>query len=167
MTAAIKIDFVSDVSCPWCVIGLLGLEQALDRVGALVEADIRFQPFELNPDMPFEGQRLVDYAAQKYGSNPDQLSERRAMIRARAAELGFTIALPAEEGRVYNALQGLSPQQAALVKRMYRKVHGEDLAERIDSEFSGDEYKRAMALLDSKPLEAAGKLFTNRRLNTR
>jgi len=127
MTAAIKIDFVSDVSCPWCVIGLLGLEQALDRVGALVEADIRFQPFELNPDMPFEGQRLVDYAAQKYGSNPDQLSERRAMIRARAAELGFTIALPPEEGRVYNTFDahrllhwaGVEGRQRELKKALF------------------------------------------------
>jgi predicted DsbA family dithiol-disulfide isomerase len=101
MSKAITIDFVSDVSCPWCVIGLLGLERALERVGD-VEAEIRFQPFELNPHMPAEGQRLVDYAAQKYGSTPEQLSERRAMIRERAAALGFTIALPPEEGRVYN-----------------------------------------------------------------
>ena len=101
MSNAITIDFVSDVSCPWCVIGLLGLERALERVGD-VEAEIRFQPFELNPHMPAEGQRLVDYAAQKYGSTPEQLGERRAMIRERAAALGFTIALPPEEGRVYN-----------------------------------------------------------------
>jgi predicted DsbA family dithiol-disulfide isomerase len=102
MTTHIKIDFVSDVSCPWCVIGLKGLEEALGRLGGLVEADIHFQPFELNPDMPAEGQRLVDYAAQKYRSTPEQLRERRAMIRDRAAGLGFTIALPPEEGRVYN-----------------------------------------------------------------
>lgn len=101
MSKPIKIDFVSDVSCPWCVIGLKGLEQALDRIDD-VEAEVRFQPFELNPDMPPEGQRLVDYAAQKYGSTPQQLNERRAMVRERAAELGFTIALPPEEGRVYN-----------------------------------------------------------------
>lgn len=102
MTVPIKIDFVSDVSCPWCVIGLKGLEEALSRLEGAVEANIRFQPFELNPDMPSEGQRLIDYAAQRYGSAPDQLLERRAMIRDRAAELGFTIALPADEGRVYN-----------------------------------------------------------------
>jgi predicted DsbA family dithiol-disulfide isomerase len=102
MTKPIVIDFVSDVSCPWCVIGLKGLEEALDRVGDLVAADIRFQPFELNPDMPAEGQRLVDYAAQKYGSTPQQLSERRSAIRERAADLGFTIALSPDDGRVYN-----------------------------------------------------------------
>jgi len=102
MTKPIEIDFVSDVSCPWCVIGLKGLEEALDRVGDLVAADIRFQPFELNPHMPPAGQRLVDYAAQKYGSTPQQLSERRSAIRERAADLGFTIALSPDDGRVYN-----------------------------------------------------------------
>lgn len=101
MSRHITIDFVSDVSCPWCVIGLLGLERALERIDD-VEAEVRFQPFELNPYMPPEGQRLVDYAAQKYGSTPQQLGERRAMVRERAAELGFTISLPPEEGRVYN-----------------------------------------------------------------
>src|SRR5690242_18851418 len=98
MSKAITIDFVSAVSCPWCVIGLLGLEQALERVSER-GAEIRFKPFELNPQMPSEGQRLVDYAAQKYGSTPQQLNERRAMIRDRAAALGFTMALPPEEGR--------------------------------------------------------------------
>jgi predicted DsbA family dithiol-disulfide isomerase len=102
MTTPIKIDFVSDISCPWCVIGLKGLERALAQLGDLVEVDVRFQPFELNPQMPAKGQRLVEYAAQKYGSTPQQLLERRALIRERAAALGFTIALPPEEGRVYN-----------------------------------------------------------------
>ena len=102
MTTPIRIDFVSDVSCPWCIIGLKGLEEALERLGDLVEADIHFQPFELNPDMPAEGQRLTEYAAQRYGSTLEQLVERRAMISDRAAELGFTITLPPEEGRVYN-----------------------------------------------------------------
>lgn len=102
MTTPLKIDFVSDVSCPWCIIGLKGLEQALERVGDLVNADIHFQPFELNPNMPAEGQKLVEHVAQKYGSTPEQFSERRALIRERAAELGFIIALPPDDGRVYN-----------------------------------------------------------------
>jgi len=102
MTKPIRIDFVSDVSCPWCVIGLKGLEEALERVGDLVAADIHFQPFELNPQMPPEGQKLTEYAAQRYGSTPQQLAERRAAIRERAGELGFTIALSPDEGRVFN-----------------------------------------------------------------
>ena len=102
MTRPMKIDFVSDVSCPWCIIGLKGLEEALARVGDLVDADIRFQPFELNPHMPAEGQDLVEHVAQKYGSTPEQYFERREMIRARAAELGFTIAAGSAAGRVWN-----------------------------------------------------------------
>jgi predicted DsbA family dithiol-disulfide isomerase len=102
MTTPLKIDFVSDVSCPWCIIGLRGLEDALERLGNLVEADIRFQPFELNPQMPAEGQNLVEHVAQKYGSTPHQFKERRATIRDRAAELGFAISLSPEDGRVYN-----------------------------------------------------------------
>ena len=102
MTRPMKIDFVSDVSCPWCIIGLKGLEEALVRVGDLVDADIRFQPFELNPHMPAEGQDLVEHVAQKYGSTPEQYFERREMIRARAAELGFTIAAGSAAGRVWN-----------------------------------------------------------------
>lgn len=102
MTQPMKIDFVSDVSCPWCIIGLKGLEKALVRMGDLVDADIHFQPFELNPHMPPEGQDLVEHVAQKYGSTPEQFRERRMMIRDRAAELGFTIALPHDNGRVYN-----------------------------------------------------------------
>jgi predicted DsbA family dithiol-disulfide isomerase len=101
-TKPLRIDFISDVSCPWCVIGLKGLEQALQRVGDLVDAEIHFQPFELNPHMPPEGQNLLDYASRKYGSSAEQMRERRAMIRERAAELGFTIALSPDEGRVYN-----------------------------------------------------------------
>jgi predicted DsbA family dithiol-disulfide isomerase len=102
MTKPIRIDFISDVSCPWCVIGLKGLEEALVRVGELVAADICFQPFELNPHMPPEGQKLIDYVAQKYGSTPQQFRERRAAIRDRAEALGFTIALSPDDGRVYN-----------------------------------------------------------------
>ena len=102
MPLPLKIDFVSDVSCPWCIIGLKGLDEALSRVGDLVEANIRFQPFELNPDMARDGQKLSEHVAQKYGSSPQQFQERREMIRERAAALGFAINLSPEEGRVYN-----------------------------------------------------------------
>jgi predicted DsbA family dithiol-disulfide isomerase len=102
MTRPIHIDFVSDVSCPWCVIGLKGLERALARLGGLVDAEIRFQPFELNPDMPAEGQDLVEHVAGKYGSTPEQYFERREAIRERAAALGFTIAAGSAAGRVWN-----------------------------------------------------------------
>ena len=101
MPKLMQIDFVSDVSCPWCVIGLRGLEQALAAVGDLVTADIRFQPFELNPQMSAEGQDIGEHIRQKYGSTPEQSAANRTMIRERAAELGFTMAM-AEGSRIYN-----------------------------------------------------------------
>ena len=80
---AIRIDFVSDVACPWCVIGLKSLEQALANLGGEVEAEIHFQPFELNPNMPIEGQDITEHLAQKYGASPAQLEvTREAWCRA-------------------------------------------------------------------------------------
>lgn len=96
-----KIDFVSDVSCPWCVIGLKSLEDALGRVAGEVQAELHFQPFELNPQMPAEGQDIGEHLAEKYGSTPEQLARNREMIRARGQELGFTFTLGARN-RVYN-----------------------------------------------------------------
>jgi predicted DsbA family dithiol-disulfide isomerase len=101
MPKPIRIDFVSDVSCPWCVIGLQGLEEALSRTGDVVQADIHFQPFELNPNMPAEGQNIVEHIGEKYGSTPEQSAANREMIRARAASVGFTMAMT-DQSRIYN-----------------------------------------------------------------
>ncbi len=96
-----KIDFVSDVSCPWCVVGLGGLEEALRKVGDLVQADIHFQPFELNPNMPPEGQNIVEHVGQKYGATPEQSAANRAAIHARAADVGFTM-VTNDHSRIWN-----------------------------------------------------------------
>jgi predicted DsbA family dithiol-disulfide isomerase len=101
MSTQLKIDFVSDVACPWCVIGLKALEQALDRIGDTVTADIHFQPFELNPSMPAEGQDIAEHIAQKYGSTPEQLQRNQEGIRARGATLGFTFDM-GKRSRIYN-----------------------------------------------------------------
>ncbi|MGH8236922.1 MAG: DsbA family oxidoreductase, partial [Steroidobacteraceae bacterium] len=100
-TAKLKIDFVSDVSCPWCVIGLRALEQALERVGDAAGADIHFQPFELNPHLPPQGQDITEHLVQKYGSTPEQLRRNQEAIRDRGADLGFTFEL-GKRSRVYN-----------------------------------------------------------------
>ena len=101
MGTPIKIDFVSDVSCPWCVIGLKSLEQALDNLGELVDADIHFQPFELNPQMPPEGQDLDEHLLQKYGATPEQFAGTRQAIRDRGEELGFLFRMDRRD-RIYN-----------------------------------------------------------------
>ncbi len=96
-----KIDFVSDVSCPWCVIGLKSLEDALGRVAGQVQAEIHFQPFELNPQMPAEGQDIGEHLAEKYGATPEQSQRNREAIRARGQDLGFTFSMD-KRSRIYN-----------------------------------------------------------------
>jgi predicted DsbA family dithiol-disulfide isomerase len=101
MATPLKIDFVSDVSCPWCVIGLKSLETALDSLKGEVAADLHFQPFELNPQMGAEGQDIMEHIAQKYGSTPADIERNRENIRARGAELGFEFNMQ-KRGRIYN-----------------------------------------------------------------
>jgi predicted DsbA family dithiol-disulfide isomerase len=126
MRPELKIDFVSDVSCPWCVIGLRSLEQALDRAGDAVAADIHLQPFELNPQMPPEGQDIAEHIAQKYGATSEQLARNQEGIRARGAELGFTFAMD-KRSRIYNTFDAhrllhwaeIEGRQLALKKALF------------------------------------------------
>lgn len=85
----LKIDFVSDVVCPWCAVGLLALEQALARVGDSVKAELHFQPFELNPDMPELGERLDEHLRDKYGGGNEQFVRTHEALRQRGEQLGF------------------------------------------------------------------------------
>ncbi len=106
MTASLKIDFVSDVSCPWCVIGLKALDQAIERVGADITVNLHFQPFELNPSMAAQGQEITEHITEKYGITAEQANANRENIRARGAELGFKFSRADEAGggrhRIYN-----------------------------------------------------------------
>ncbi|MBU6489104.1 MAG: DsbA family oxidoreductase [Burkholderiales bacterium] len=100
MTAQpLEIDFVSDVACPWCAIGLSSLQQALARLGGEVDARIAMHPFELNPEMAPEGENVIEYLSKKYGRTPEQIAETQATIRERGAEVGFRFG---ERKRVYN-----------------------------------------------------------------
>ena len=101
MKTKLKIDFVSDVSCPWCAVGLASLEQALGQVSDQIDATLTFQPFELNPQMVKEGEDTTEHLTKKYGSSPEQAAAMRETIRARGAELGFTFNLD-KRARVYN-----------------------------------------------------------------
>lgn len=128
MARRMKIDFVSDVVCPWCVIGLRGLEQALERTGDAVSAEIHFQPFELNPDMAPEGEDVVAHIQRKYGSTPDQAAANREVIRERAASLGFTMPGLNQDRRIYNTFDAhrllhwaeLEGKQSALKHALFR-----------------------------------------------
>lgn len=94
-----KIDFVSDVACPWCAVGLNALERALERLGPDVPIELHFQPFELNPQMPPEGEDTVEHLSRKYGLTADQLAKNREGLRQRGASVGFAFG---ERPRVWN-----------------------------------------------------------------
>jgi predicted DsbA family dithiol-disulfide isomerase len=96
-----RIDFVSDVSCPWCAIGLSSLEAAIGRLKGEVDVDMHFQPFELNPQMGKGGQEIVEHLSMKYGTTPQQIAQSQEMIRARGAEVGFKFDL-ATRTHIYN-----------------------------------------------------------------
>ncbi len=101
MTTPLKIEFVSDIACPWCAVGLGALEQALDVLRDEVEADLHFQPFELNPRMPAGGQDLFEHLHQKYGSTKEQQAQMYQSIKARGEEVGFAFH-PTGRGRIFN-----------------------------------------------------------------
>ena len=130
MDRPLEIAFVSDVACPWCAIGLASLDQALARVGGDVQATVRVEPFELNPDMGPEGAELVGYIARKYGRTPEQVAQVQAMIRSRGAAVGFAFG---PRKHVWNTLDahrmlhwaGLEGRELELKRALLRAYHGE------------------------------------------
>lgn len=96
-----KIDIVSDVSCPWCIIGYQGLQKALSELTASIQADIAWHPFELNPAMPPEGQEIVEHITQKYGISIEQSEQNRAAIKQRGLDVGYEFGNRGG-GRIYN-----------------------------------------------------------------
>ena len=132
MTKPLKIDFVSDVVCPWCVVGLGGLETALSRLEAEgVTADITFRPFELNPDMAPEGENIVEHIGKKYGSTPEQSAQNREMIRRRAGDVGFDMRMD-ETSRIWNTFDAhrllhwageTAPDRQKTLKQALFRIH--------------------------------------------
>jgi predicted DsbA family dithiol-disulfide isomerase len=127
-----RIDFVSDVACPWCAVGLNALERALERIGPDIAVDIHFQPFELNPTMAAEGANAADYLKAKYGMSDAQLAHNRGVIRERGASVGFTFGERAHVWNTFDAhrllhwagLQGPAKQRA-LKHALLQAYHGE------------------------------------------
>ena len=129
-----KIDFVSDIACPWCAVGLGALEQALEELQNEVKADIHFQPFELNPRMPPGGEDLVEHLGKKYGSTADQQAQMYQNIKARGTEVGFAFH-PTGRGRIFNTfdahrllhwaeVEGLTGDQHKLKKAFLEAYQG-------------------------------------------
>ena len=97
----LQIDIVSDVSCPWCIIGYNSLQMALSEIKDKVSANIVWHPFELNPQMPAEGQDVNEHLGQKYGINEQQMAENRAAIKERGLSVGYEFGNRGG-GRIYN-----------------------------------------------------------------
>lgn len=129
MPVKVKIDFVSDVVCPWCAIGLSSLLRAMRAVEEEVQVDLHFQPFELHPDMGPEGADINEYLAAKYGMNAEQLEQSRRTIEERGAAVGFTFRLN-RRSRTWNTFDahrllhwaGLQGHQLAL-KRLLLEAY--------------------------------------------
>lgn len=127
----LKIDFVSDVACPWCAVGLNALERALERSG--IEAELHMQPFELNPTMAAEGADAAQYLKAKYGMSDEQLAVNRARIAERGAAEGFTFGTREHVWNTFDAhrllhwagVEGAPGQQRVLKHALLKAYHGE------------------------------------------
>ncbi|MEL6420052.1 MAG: DsbA family oxidoreductase [Pseudomonadota bacterium] len=95
----VDVDIVSDVMCPWCIVGFRQLEQALGLTG--MGARVRWHPFELNPTMPPQGQNLAEHIAEKYGSTAEQSAKNRQYLRALGENLGIQFKFT-EDSRIVN-----------------------------------------------------------------
>jgi predicted DsbA family dithiol-disulfide isomerase len=126
----LKIDFVSDIVCPWCAIGLSALEIALSRLEGEVAVQLHFQPFELHPDMGPEGAEVVPYLSKKYGMSAEQVAQNQQNIAVRGAAVGFEFRMD-RRSRTYNTfdahrllhwaeLEGGASQQRALKHALLR-----------------------------------------------
>lgn len=100
--AKLRVDIVSDVVCPWCIIGYKQLEDALEKTGT--EVDIHWHPFELNPNMPPEGQNIREHVAEKYGATAEQSARTRAQMKDLGESLGFTFSY-SDDSRIVNTFQ--------------------------------------------------------------
>lgn len=101
MKPTIKIDYVSDVACPWCAVGLGNLNQAIAQIGDKANFEVHFRPFELNPNMPLGGQDAIEHLTEKYGLSEEQVKANQANIRSKALAAGFEFH-PDGRKRVYN-----------------------------------------------------------------
>lgn len=90
MNEKLKIDIVSDVVCPWCTIGYKRLEKAISELGIQDQVEIEWQPFELNPNMPAEGQNVNEHITEKYGSTVEEQKASKQNMTEVGEALGFT-----------------------------------------------------------------------------
>ncbi len=133
----IKIDFVSDIACPWCAVGLASLEQAIERVKDEVAVELHFQPFQLNPNMPPEGEDIVEHLSRKYNLTPAQVEQNQQQIAERGAAVGFEFNMAGRK-RTYNTfdahrlLHWAGEQGAGAQHRLKRALLGAYFTDGLD-----------------------------------
>lgn len=98
----IAIDIVSDVVCPWCIIGYQGLATAAAALSDRADIVVRWHPFELAPDTPAEGQLLSEYTRERYGATPEQSSRNRTRLVETGKALGIDFRY-SSDSRIYNS----------------------------------------------------------------
>ncbi|BFM50528.1 DsbA family oxidoreductase [Marinomonas sp. THO17] len=138
MSSNLNIQFVSDIMCPWCVVGLGNLNKALAQLDDSVTVDISFQPFELNPNMPPEGQNIQEHIIEKYGITEQESDQNRAMIKARGQEVDFDFNFT-NDSRMYNSFDahrllhwaGIQGKQAELKAALFKAhfTHNQDVSD--------------------------------------
>jgi len=177
---SLRIDFVSDVSCPWCAVGLASLEQALARVAPEIEVELHFQPFELNPDMVAEGEDSIEHLQRKYGIDEEQVRANGENLRQRGLAVGFPFDL-SKRKRIWNTfdahrllhwaeLEGES-QQRALKKALLNAYFLDGLSPAdhellvklaVESGLDGERAKAILASDEFAPqVRARERLYTN------
>lgn len=166
MKPTIKIDYVSDIACPWCAVGLGNLNKAIEQMRDQAHFEVHFHPFELNPNMPTGGQDAIEHLTQKYGLSEEQVKANQANIRSKALEAGFEFH-PEGRKRVYNTFDAHRllywvakefnlEKQAALKKELLNTyfclaVDLDDKKNLIDAVVrAGLNPKRAQEILDSE-----------------
>lgn len=134
MSPLLKIDFVADITCPWCALGFEALRQALDQLPPKIQAEVVVQPFELHPTLEMGGCDLAEYLRERYGASTEQQAQTREVLQQRGAELGFHFATT-EHARLYNtfnahrllrwAANEHPERQMALLRALLQAYHQE------------------------------------------
>lgn len=162
MASHLKLDMVSDISCPWCLIGQRSLQKAVDNLDTGIEVELEWQPFELNPDMPAEGELLYPHIQNKYGLTQAQVEQNQQVIAARGEALGLAFQID-QQSRIYNTFdahrllqwaadQGRQCELKSALFSLYFEQRGNpgkraDLLQAVET--SGLERDQAAVILDS------------------
>ncbi len=150
MTEKIKIDFISDVVCPWCVIGYKRLEQAISEMRIQDKVELEWQPFELNPNVSAKGEDRQKYRIRKYGISAADGAVAEAQMTERGAELGFKF-------DYYDGMRVANTKEAHILLDYAKKIGKQtDLKMRLFEAFFSERKDVSDRQILSQELQAVG-----------